>query len=179
MQFNWSSWMRGDWKSFLPWRRCGGGRGSWGANFRWNEIVDFPEVSLVDLVFGGVFFFFWIVRGRGYIAHWSHLSGFFNHRFPPINPPKLRSPIWILSTWNHGFHAMPGEFLLHLGEGNRRGGLSSLGYVAGHESEDYNWWPRSLQRWRLFWRVLFRGFQLRRRLSMLHIGLHFQVRKDL
>ena len=58
MQFNWSSWMRGDWKSFLPWRRCGGGRGSWGANFRWNEIVDFPEVSLVDLVFGGVFFFF-------------------------------------------------------------------------------------------------------------------------
>lgn len=31
MQFNWSSWMRGDWESFLPWRRCGGGRGSWGA----------------------------------------------------------------------------------------------------------------------------------------------------
>lgn len=108
--------------------------------------VDFPEVKESTWCF---FFLFWIVRGRGFIAHWSICRDFSTIAFrlssakieiSHLHPQYLKS--WI------SCHA--GEFLLHLGEGNGRGGLSSLGDVAGHESEDYNWWPHSLQRWRLF-----------------------------
>ena len=63
------------------------------------KLLIFPEVSFVDLVFGGVFFFlFWIVRGRGYIAHWSICQDF-STSFLPINLPKLRSPIQYLKSW--------------------------------------------------------------------------------
>ena len=176
MQFNWSSLKRGAWESFLPWRRCGGGRGSWGADSDGTKAW-FSRSETVDLV---VFFLFGLLAEEVILPleHFEIFQPAFRRSFQ-FEPLKIEISHWILSTFTWSSCHSAGEFLLHLGKRNGRGGLSSLGYVAGHESEDYNWWPHSLQRWRMFWRVLFRGFQLRRRLSMLHVGPDFQVWKDL
>ena len=58
MQFNWSSWMRGDWESFLPWRRCGGGRGSWGAKTPMERNCWFFQKWVLSTWSLVVFFFF-------------------------------------------------------------------------------------------------------------------------
>ncbi len=158
---------RGDWESFLPWRRRGGGGGSGGAASdregkvdcqKWNQQSAKPPILPVR----------WFLKHTGFLFATLQVSGGTLENWD-INPDLFME----LS------HHAAGEFLFHLGERNGRGGLSSMGYVAGHESEDYNWWPHSLQRWRLFWGLLYRWFELRRRLSLLQVGLHFQVRKDL